>query len=404
MGGGSSSTTSVDPEYNARMATIAEQQQEMFDQMYSFYRFGTFDGAPQNIEGISQKSKDAVTLEGIAKDPYQGQQNEFGIDYSNADYSFLDDLGYKPPTYYANPANPQQTTTDKEKAQQWVNDYNAQHGTEIWTTQDGREFSSYEDAVEYSYQQGFAERPASYASMEQQAIESNMQLQPAQTELQLAQLETELGLTGQRGATEGAQLNLAQQQAEAQAGLLPQQTELQSAQLGLGLEQTQAASGLLPYQTDAARHGFIYDTEAAKAATGLLPYQTEAAKSGFLHDKAAGETGVMREGERQRVLGYGSQITPEYFKSAMQSYNPEQYASRYASDVIQEYSNQQELENIRMGALGALPGSTRSVAQQTANTADRALAVSSAKTMGRDYAKDKRHSNLQGAMGILGGV
>jgi hypothetical protein len=350
-GGGSSSTTTVDPEYNARMATIAEQQQEMFNQMYSFYQYGTFDGPPQNIEGISQKSKDAVTLEGIAKEPgynpYQGQQNEFGIDYSNADYSFLDDLGYKPPTYYANPANPNQTTTDRAEAEQWVKDYNAEHGTEVWVTQDGKEFSSYDDAVEYSYQQGFAERPASYASMEQAQIESNMQLIPQQTELQMAQLEAELGLTPQRAGLESAQI--------------------------------EAQSGLLPFQTEAAKTGYQYDTKTA-------------------------ETGIMREGERQRVLGYGSQVIPKFFESAMAGVDVNRNVEEARATAAHELNKQQDQFNRTMRGLGTSPDSPRYAALQDTMGLGRAQTIAGTMENARRSAENESYNRLQGAMGILGGV
>lgn len=199
-GGGSTTTNTQDKEYNRRMATIAEEQQDMYDQLFNFYKTGEFVG------------------------PGEGS--------------------------------------------------------------------------------------ASYADMEKAQIESNLGLIPQQTALQ-------------------------EESIAAQRELIPEQTALQTAQMGEEMERIEARSPL----------------------------------------------------------------RGEYMKEALQTPDREQFANRFASDISNQFTDEQRQQDIQMGALGAKPGSTRSTASRNASMADRALAVASGKQQGRNYADEVRFQRLGSALG-----
>jgi hypothetical protein len=202
MSGGGSDVEGAPDFYYQHLVGAGEQEMDLAGEFMNFYKYGTFDGAPRNLESIQSQGRDAMSLDDLAwksgSAPYGGDgANEFGIDWSRADFDF-ESTGLDMPTIYNHPTERGKATNDPKEAQQWLDAYNKENGYQVYLTQDGKEFRDYEEAAEYSYQQGFEERPASYATMEQAQIASNMELIPLQTEAEKLRLQQEKDILEQR--------------------------------------------------------------------------------------------------------------------------------------------------------------------------------------------------------------
>lgn len=82
--GGSTSTTSVDPVYNARMAAIAETNQGYADEMYNMFKYGVPYDPYSNSD---QKYKTGKQINNPAHDEWQKKMDEYRRNQSQYDYS-----------------------------------------------------------------------------------------------------------------------------------------------------------------------------------------------------------------------------------------------------------------------------------------------------------------------------
>jgi hypothetical protein len=173
----------VDREYNARMATIAEQQQEMAYEYYQYWKSGPGEWK-ETVTGVDPSNLVARTkTETYGK---AGEREEREV------------------TYYVD------VTTGKT----YDSIAQAMSGNIV-----SREWEPTPGGV-------------SYQQMEQEQMKSNMELIPKQTKYQSAYLDAETGLVPQRAGLESALI-------DAETGLVPQRAGLESALID-------AETGLVP--------------------------------------------------------------------------------------------------------------------------------------------------------------
>ena len=195
--GGSSSTTSVDAVYNARMASIAEAQQGQaewyFDWMKGEDQKGYYEGegTPLEIETV----------------PGEGLKTNWG--------TFPGIPSYKVG---------EETFTTMEEAQEYA-DANATDRT--WVEGSGS---------------------SSYMDLEQAKIEGNMELLPAQTDLSMEQIASARELLPGQTSLTGEQIGAARE-------LLPGQTALSKEQTALGTEKAGFQREMMPAYFDSVREG-----------------------------------------------------------------------------------------------------------------------------------------------------
>lgn len=184
MSSGGGGGGDVDREYNARMATIAEQQQAMADEYFQYWKSGPGHWETKTIEGTGQAkpiSNDGLFTGGNLSIPGLGPDSESAA----------------------------------------ARGYRAKRGTS------GNMPSGIKSAFESllpKTEQVWVKDPdgVSYMDMEQAQMKSNMELIPKQTEYQSAYLDAETGLVPQRAGLESAFL-------DAETGLVPQRAGLESA-------------------------------------------------------------------------------------------------------------------------------------------------------------------------------
>jgi len=202
MSSGGGGGGDVDREYNARMATIAEQQQAMANEYFQYWKSGPghwetrpVGGSGDTATGAPQASTPQITGKWIVTDDFVNG----GKIYTNIETGHT---SKKMPADYARSSS---------SGIRSVFDSLVPKTEKVWVKDEGG---------------------VSYQQMEQEQMKSNMELIPKQTKYMSTFLNAETGLVPQRAGLESAFLN-------AETGLVPQRAGLESAFLD-------AETGLVP--------------------------------------------------------------------------------------------------------------------------------------------------------------
>lgn len=208
---GSSSTTTVDYEYNDRMATIAETNQQYADEMYNMFKYGV----PYN--------------------PYaeSGEKIKTGNKTLNPEWEAWNKDKYETYTDYSDPY----FTTDRQRLKKEPPKYIEEEVTKTYGEVYGYDFNN---------------PPVSEMQLMQKQIEAQASLLPAQTELQ----RQNIGL-------QSAQI-------EQQMGLLPLQGEVAQAGLEAKKQAIGQVSNLYSKLYDEAMTGVDVDEKVAQAKSGVM--------------------------------------------------------------------------------------------------------------------------------------
>jgi hypothetical protein len=299
---GSSGGASIDYEYNARLAEIAEAQQLLSEEMMYYYR--EF-GLPYDVEQTE-------ALRALL--PYQ-------TDYEAAQLQAETGLtGLRASLEESQIAATQALIPDQQK---------------FLTTQ-------------LQTEQALTKRRG---SLESAQLLSELGLVPQKTALEEAQLQAETSLTPQRTATELAQLQATQQltpeqtrlalaQLQAERGLTPQRAQYEAAQLGAGMQlipaQTQAQLGQLGLQSG-------YYNAAQQAG---LPQQMADTRSMFLKEAMEGIDISGRVGRAQAdvVKGFQGALASQRMMDSRMGIRPDSGAS------------QQRAQDLAIQKAGAITG------------------------------------------------
>ena len=192
MSSGGGGGGDVDREYNARMATIAEQQQAMANEYFQYWKSGPghwetrpVGGSGDTATGAPQASTPQITGKWIVTDDFVNG----GKIYTNIETGHT---SKKMPADYARSSS---------SGIRSVFDSLVPKTEKVWVKDEGG---------------------VSYQQMEQEQMKSNMELIPKQTKYMSTFLNAETGLVPQRAGLESALLN-------AETGLVPQRASLESA-------------------------------------------------------------------------------------------------------------------------------------------------------------------------------
>jgi hypothetical protein len=248
-GGGSGGGTSADTAYNARMATIAEQQQSMANQMFDFWE----KGGGKYEEQIVTPATEAKTTQVLNPNYRRGT--------SSRDDRDSGDIGNTVNTWdeYITTTVP---GTEAVTKQVWVDDPNS----------------------------------SSYKEMEQAQIDANMDLIPKQTQYQITQMDSETGLIPKRAGLESAQID----EATSNIALRKPVTEKFYQQAGEGIN-VDERTNLARADVEAAYAGAESDMRRSASSMGLNPASKKygAGLLDLARQKAAAKVGAASLARRQ---------------------------------------------------------------------------------------------------------
>jgi len=312
MGGGGqgSTTTTVDPVYNAGMLELSQEQQQWASEMFNMFKYGvSYDPSEQVLD----PSKVTEGTERVQTGTRRRRVR-------NPDYRGPDAGGGEPWIWKEEPVYETRNISEQ--------DPNA------WTTRG--ELEGYDPEAQISEMQYL-----------QNLVEANQ------------------GLLTSRSGAESAQLALETQQANAAAGLIPAQTEAAQTGYEYTTGANRAATGLLPYQTEAQRTGYEYTTGLNTARSGLLPAQSNLAKrqigaqTSFIEEAQKGVDAKGWMNEAQAGVQHGYKLANEALRKDISSYGLDPGSARYAS----------QNRDLRMRE-GADIAGARTVAQRAAEQED----------------------------------
>ena len=263
MGGSpQSSTTTVDTEYNARMAAIAETNQAYADEMYNMFKYGVpYDPNTQSSEQY-KTGKQVINPEWEA---WNKRKSE-----------------YKP-TY--------DTSNDPYGQGSWIASIFSEKEPEKYIDEVGTKTNA----------EAFGYDPNTVSEMEymQQQVEAGSKILPFQTEASRAGLQ------------------LQAEQSEASRGLLPLQTQLQKTTLGAQNKAVGQVSNLYSRLYDEAMSGVNVNERVAQARAGVMQSFSDSAditrrdmsRMGLDPSSGAGRGALVNTGiERSKALS-GAETT-----------------------------------------------------------------------------------------------
>lgn len=233
-GGGSSTTVSVDKEYNARMAKIAEEQQSFSEEDRNLWQFGvTYD--PN--ERVSGYMKDGQFVEGQAPATQETGYYDKDGNWVTQD-EWMQQQGWKAqaltPGSDSTLANMVDNVGSASTLVNMMSNVGSASGTSAdmqainWETRNNPE---YETVTKTRGElEGYDPSTISQYDLEQMMINANADMIPQQTDTALAQSQ------------------LAEQQALSAGETLPYQTERQIAEEVLAKNRANSAGAILPLQ------------------------------------------------------------------------------------------------------------------------------------------------------------
>lgn len=189
--GGSGGSGGVDKDYNSRMAGIFESQTGMAEQLFNFYRYGTFD-APGAAGGAGGTGGGAAgefyTSESGDKNWASGMQQRYGWKEGDKGY-WVDKSGNYIPKSAADTMGPE---TLWKYGYEWKPESAAAAAAATPAAPKGSGPNGEMTLADY------AKLPASYANMELGQVAANMSLIPGQTKLAKGQIDQALELLPQQ--------------------------------------------------------------------------------------------------------------------------------------------------------------------------------------------------------------
>lgn len=271
-GGGQSSTTTVDPEYNKGLLKLAEEDQGFKRTFMNMFKYGVDYDPNETVRG--------KTING--KWYNEDQLKTMGVKESGG----------------AMIENPE-----------WVK-WNEQNKAGLLNGQ-MTYGNNGEGAAQYQNQQ--APEPQRYIQNEN-ALES----------------KTYGEINGYDPNAQTSEMQYLQDLVDANSSLLGLQTDVSKKELNLAGSVADASKSLLPYQTDAAKYGAKLSTAQSKAGLQIVPLRTNLAKT-FLKDVNAGIDVNDRMDRAQADVQHGFQLANEAQRKDISSYGLDPSAGRYAS-------------------------------------------------------------------------
>lgn len=224
-GGGSSSTTTVDPIYNARMAALSERNQEMADEMFNMFKYGVM--YDPTASGGTRKTGEKVL------NPEWESWNKANEAYQSGIRSY-------------DPYGSDKRTNDR---------YSVSGSRTSRAPRPGAEPSKYIAETE------------NITMGEQEGYNPNNQI--SEMDLMMKQIESEYGMVGDRARTEKAGLQLDRAKAKAGMELLPGQTSLAKTTMAAQEKAVTEKSGVLSSFYEDAMAGVDVEGRIGEARSGI---------------------------------------------------------------------------------------------------------------------------------------
>lgn len=378
-GGGSSTTVTVDKEYNAGMLELSREQQKWAGELYSTFKYGTTYDPNEQIRGA-------------------------WIDGKWVDEADVPKGGRKIVGYEDTPEPETRGTPVSERSENWkrkerekqlkkIPIYEDTPTYDIITITRGELMGYDPDAQtsEMDYTQNIIDANQSllgeqtatelgYMELEQEKTKAELGLLPQQTELASAQMGSELKTLGLTDAQTAATLELLPQQTQ----LSQRDMESQMLSLGLTDAQTAATLGLLPQQTTTERSQLELGQAEAEANLGLLPKRTEL-ESTQISDTLAG-------------ISQRAPVREKYYEETLEGVDPVERMNLAQADVAQGFADAEGIARRDAARMGKSAESLDFSGMAT----DRAKSVGLARTTARTSAKDESYKRLQSLMGLGG--
>ena len=355
-GGGGTTTYSSDPEFNARMATISEQQQQMAQEYFEYYKSGTghFE------EGKMEQSSSSIQYEGHNWTQYGADRQYYdengtpsGAYLSSATGQILDAEGKeigkfnakdsysdKPTKYFGGTG----ATLEIMGVTASINQKAQSEGKRVWVADP--------DAM-------------GYQEWEQQQLKANAELLPGQTaatkaETEVARLEAELAKETIPWKREllMEEMYTQQQRLISERELMGSKTELERKQAELGIGKAELGIESLPWERQLAMDRMYTEHQQHEGKQSLIP---------------------------------------EYYKKVAEGVNVQDKMAEAKTDVQQAYSGAEGAMRREAGRMGVDPNSGRYASMRGAQLRDKAKDVAGAGTTARRTAEEQQFTRLKEA-------
>ncbi|MCP3686574.1 MAG: hypothetical protein GY861_28380 [bacterium] len=415
-GGGSapsSTTTTVDPVYNAGMLNLSEEQQDMASSLFNMAMYGVEYNPTEKAYYNSE----------LGKMISETERNRLPANEQSA-YAPHGNQGMR------HDYDPSKQTSEMQYMQNVVN-----ANQELLGLQTSAETENIKAAME-----GFRTQ-AAQAKAEGEMIGPRQELELANIGLTTAQIDSLKSLIGPQQElsledikTQMQQMGLSQEQVAAASELLPQQTGLASAeiqeqlkQLGLNEAQIASAMELLPQQTELSsaemdsRLKQLGLTDAqTSSALQLLPQQTaltEAqlqAETGLVPERAGLEseqiagarelTPFRTAAERAQLedtatkIGERAPVRSEMYKQALEGIDVEGRVGQAQADVEHGFKTAAGTRTRELQRFGLDPSDPRYQSMTRAGELEKAKTIAGKRTLARDLGEQEKFARLTTAM------
>lgn len=183
---------------------------------------------------------------------------------------------------------------------------------------------------------------------------------------------------------------------------------------GFAEESLGAERETLPFETAANIAGYQYSSDVlpvkAKAdiagyqnTLDTMPFKTAADIAGYKYSsdvlpvKAATDIAGLQE--QKQAIQYRKPVMKKYFDEVMNGVDPDEYANTAGQEAAHQIQTNKGIMTRNMRALGVDPSSGVMANAMEEYGMNRAKAIASARTLGRQQAKAINFDRLQGAMG-----